>query len=643
MRTFPRLALLCGLVLVPAFGVAATQAIKAAFVPDANLERAKVPEQYKWKLDPLFKDDAAFEAALSAIPGERAKMRELKGKLSQPAELRKCLDLYFQTRLALNKLTLYAHLRVDTDQKNAALQAMDEKAQKAMADFSADASFIRQEVLKLDEAAMKDALNKEPGLAQYKPYIDEMRRRRARVLDEQAERVLSLAGDNQWAEIDLNEIPSDHEKTFKAALADVPLPRIVDEQGKEVQLTLANYPRFRGSSDRRVRQDAVAKLMGTLRQYQHIFASTLSGQVNFNIFLARSRGYPTALAAYLDKDNIDTAVYTNLIQAVNANLAPLHRYVALRKQLMKLPDLHLYDLYVPMTAETKMDFTYEDGARIIPEALAPLGPDYVKVLKEALAPGSGWVDVFPNKDKASGAFCASVFGMHPFMKLNHLNDFDGLSTLAHELGHALHSHLSMKHQPYVTSSYVPFIAEIASTINEKLLSDHLVKKARTPQEKVAVLTKLVESIRTTIYRQTLFAEFELAVHTAAENGTPLTSEFLDKTYGDLVRKYYGAGFTVDENDGMEWAYIPHFYYKYYVFAYANGLSAGIALAEKIQTGKPAARDAYLGMLKGGSSKPPLDLLKGAGVDLTRPDAVEAAARLMDKTLAELEKLLAAKK
>jgi len=622
---------------------AAAHAATVAFTPDANLERAKVPDRYKWTLTPLFKDDAAFQTALGDAAKGTAALTTYKGKLKDAAQLKAALDAYFDLRLKLNKLTIYSQLRHDSEQKSAALEGNADRAQKAMADFTSSASFIRQEVLALSDAETKAAYAAQPRLADYRAYLDELRRRKSRVLDEQAERVLSLAGDNLWAEIDLNEIPSDHEKTFKGGVTDLQLPKIADEAGKDVQLTLANYPKYRSSPDRKVRASAVAALMKTLRGQQHVFASTLSGQVNHSIFLARSRGYPTALQAYLDKDNIDPAVYTNLVSAVRANVKPLHRYVELRKKVMGLPDLHLYDLYTPLLGGPKLEFTYEQSVDATLEALAPLGPEYVKLAREGMKPGAGWVDAYPNKDKASGAFCASVFGVHPFVKLNHLNDFDGLTTLAHEFGHAMHSHLSMTNQPYPTSSYVPFIAEIASTFNEKLVSDHLVKKARTPDEKLAILTNLVESIRTTIYRQTLFAEFELAIHTAAEQGTPLTSEFLARTYADLVRHYYGPGFTLDEHDGMEWAYIPHFYYKYYVFAYANGLSAGIALAERVQKGGVPARDAYLGMLKGGSSKPPLELLRGAGVDLTRPDAVEAAAHLMDSTLAEMETLLAQRK
>jgi len=342
----------------------------------------------------------------------------------------------------------------------------------------------------------------------------------------------------------------------------------------------------------------------------------------------------------MDKDDIDEKVYDNLVSTVNANLAPLHRYVRLRKQIMGVPDLHIYDMYTPMVAAVPMHFAYEDALRILPEALAPLGPDYVKVLSTGLNVDNGWLDLYPHKDKKSGAFCSSVFGVHPFVKMNYFEEYDDLSTLAHEFGHAMHSDLAMTNQPYVTSGYSAFLAEIASTTNEKLLSDYLLEHAKTDDERLYLLNAMVDRIRTTIYRQALFAEFEDAAHKAAEKGEPLTAELLNKKYGALIKAYYGPDFTMGENDDVEWAYIPHFYYKYYVYSYATGLSSGIAIAGKVKSEGAPARDAYLSMLKGGTSKPPLELLRGAGVDLTRPDAIVAAARLMDDTLGQMEQLIA---
>ncbi|MBN2361550.1 MAG: oligoendopeptidase F [Deltaproteobacteria bacterium] len=622
----------------PAKGGAAASKQKK-FVPDANMPRSQIPARYKWRLAPLFKDDAACAAGLKQAAAQRVELAKFKGELADGKKLAACLDLYFKIRLLTNKATLYSSMRLDSEQKSTKLQAQNDRALDAMRELQTQAAFIRQEVLALDAAALEAALAREPRLVEYRPYLDEIRRRRAHVLDAQAERVLALAGDNLWAEIDLNELPTDYEKAFDGLLNDIPLPRVKDDQGQEVQLTLSNYGKLRASDNRAVRSAAVEALFGALRQFQHALAATYSGQVRFDVFLARARGYPTALAAYLDKDNIDPAVYHSLIQAVHANLKPLHRYVALRKKVMKLDAVRLYDLYPPLVPSVKWEVPYEEALRILPVALAPLGEDYVKVLKQGLDPKAGWTDVYPHADKESGAYSSSVYGIHPFVKMNYFDEVDDLSTLAHEYGHALHSHLSMTTQPYVTSSYSMFLAEIASTCNEKLLSDYLVAHAKNDAEKLYILYHLAETIRTTIYRQTLFAEFELKTHSAVEAGTPLTAELLNTTYADLIQTYYGKDYTLGPNDEMEWAYIPHLYYKYYVYSYATGLSSGIAIAERVQQQGAPARDAYLGMLKGGTSKPPLELLRGAGVDLAKPQAIEAAARLLDGTLAEMESIL----
>jgi len=611
------------------------------YQPDANAERAQVPEVYKWKLEPILAGERAFEEGLA----QAARLRErlaARGKLTEPRALADALALYFETRLLTNKLTLHASLRLHAARRDPGNQDRDDRALDAMSKLMALSAGLRDDVLALDDAALARAHAAEPRLAAYRPYLDELRRRKARVLGPEAERILSLAGDNLWAEIDLNELPSDHEKAYRALRSDLALPRVHDEAGKEVQLTFSNYLPLRASGDRKVRQEATGAVLGTLRRYQDAFAATFAGQVNLSVMLARARGYPTALEAYLDKDHIDPAVYRNLIAAVRANLAPLHRYLALRRKVMKLERVRYFDLYPPMVPEAPRKVTFAEALRILPEALAPLGPEYGRVLRHGLDPRNGWLDLYPARDKDSGAFSASVYGVSPYVLMNYQDDLDDLSTLAHEYGHALHTWLAAEAQPYVTAGYVPFVAEIASTVNQKLLSDHLLRAARSDAERVRLLSELADQIRTTIYRQTLFAEFELRAHEAAEKGVPLTAAFLNRTYGELVRTWYGPDFEVGPDDEVEWASVPHFYYKYYMFSYATGLSAGIAIAERIEKQGAPARDAYLGMLRGGMSRPPLELLRGAGVDLSRPEAVEAAARLLDRTVAELEKLLARK-
>jgi oligoendopeptidase F len=501
------------------------------------------------------------------------------------------------------------------------------------------AAFIRREVLAQSAESLAAAFAAEPALASYRPYLDNLRRRANRLLSPDAERVLSLLGDNLWAEIDLNEIPSPLEDAFGALLTDIPWPEITDEQGEKVQLTLSNYSRYRASADRDVRQGAVRALFGTLRQYEHALAATLAGQFQLDVDYARARGYETALEAYLDKDDIAPAVYKNLVSTINANLPLLHRYIELRKNALGLEDIHIYDLYVPLAEGVDTEVPFAEAGSIILAALKPLGEEYGKALAVGLDPANGWMDLYPHKDKRSGAFSASVHGPHPYVFMNYQDSIDDMSTLAHEFGHALHSDLAMKAQPYASFRYVPFLAEVASTCNESLLSDYLVSHATDDAEKASLLVERLETIRTTIFRQTMFAEFELQVHGFVEEGTPVTPALLEQTYRALVQRYYGPGYTLDADDGLEWAYVPHFYYKYYVYSYATGLTSGIAIADRLKThGEPAAA-AFLGMLEGGASAPPLELLASTGVDLTRPDALDAAMKTFGKTLDEVEKLI----
>jgi oligoendopeptidase F len=609
------------------------------YKPDANATRAQVPDVYKWDLKVLFADDQAWSAELAKVRAQLPDLKAYTGRLSDPGAMAGCLKLYFDLHDRASRVAQYANLALDSEQTDQARQAQKQLSLSLLDELNAAAGFLRGEILALDDAAMTKAYAAKDGPAPYRKYLDNLRRRRARVLDAEAEHVLQLAGDNLWMEIDLNEVPSPYEDTFGSLLSDIAWPKVHDADGQEVQLTLANYPVFRASPNRQVRAEAVTAFYRTLRQFQHAFAATLSGQFDLDVMYARARHYDTAREAYLDKDNLPVAVHDNLISAVGANLTPLHRYVELRRKVLGLDALRLYDLNVPLTAAAEMDVPYAKAMTILPEALAPLGKQYTDVLKQGLDPRNGWIDVYPSNDKDSGAFSASVYGRHPFLKLNYQDSLDDLSTLAHEFGHALHSHLSMTHQPYWDHRYVTFLAEIASTCNEALLSDYLVKNADSKEARIGILAAELETIRTTIYRQTLFSEFERAVHGYVEKGTPVTASLLDETYAGLIKKYYGPGFTLGPDDGMEWAYIPHFYYKYYVYSYATGLSCGIAIAENVKAHGQPAVDGYLKMLSGGCAEPPLDLLKEAGVDLTKPDAINAALARFDRIVTELATLL----
>ena len=409
----------------------------------------------------------------------------------------------------------------------------------------------------------------------------------------------------------------------------------------EVQLTLSNYNKYRASKDFRVRRETVESFFGALKKYEDILAGTLAAESKRDVFLARARGYSRSVDAYLDRQNVPASVAENLVAAVHANLKPLHRYVELRKKLLNLKELRLCDLYPPLVPAAQADVSYLEGLKDIREALKPLGADYVAALFGPEMLGRRMADVYPNKGKESGAFSQSSWGFPPVVMLNYMDDLDDVSTAAHELGHAMHSRLNMKVQPYPDFGYSSLTAEIASTLNEMLLSRHLLKKYQADDKtRLYLLGDMLDKIRTTIYRQALFTEFELKLHGFVEAGTPITAELLDKTYADLVRLYYGEGFTLGPNDGVEWSYIPHFYWKHYVFSYACALASSIAISEKIAAGDEQARSRYLAMLQEPREAAPVEILQKAGVDLTKPDAVNAAARLMDETITEMEAIAA---
>jgi oligoendopeptidase F len=640
MSTFRRLVLsvfLSGMTALA--GTSASAADLPVYAPDANAPRSAIPDVYKWDLSPLSASDQTFEQARVKLLAEIPNLAKYEGKLADPTALSACLELYFRLHRDANFLTLYADLRKRTAQTDDTVGAMGQRSLAAMDEVMRAAAFIRRELLALPAPVIESAYTSHPELAPNRAYIDNLRRRSSRVLTPDAERALALLGDNLWAEIDLNELPSGYEDTHSGLLADIPWPKIKDAAGKDVQLTLANYSRFRISPDAGVRRAAVTALFGTLRQYQHALAATLAGQIKLDVAYARARGYDTALGAYLDKDDVSPAVYENLVRTVNANLPLLHRYVELRKKVLGLSELHFYDLYVPLAKGVAKDVPFAEARKTVAEALKPLGSEYGRVLAEGLDPRNGWLELYPHKDKQSGAFSSSVYGPHPWVFTNYQDSLNDMSTLAHEFGHALHSHLAMKTQPYSSFRYTMVLAEIASTCNESLLSDYLAARASDPAEKAYLLVARLESIRATIFRQTMFAEFERTVHQFQESGTPITAALLDEKYRELVSRYYGPGLTIDPDDGMEWAHIPHFFYKYYVYAYATGLASGIAIADRVRDQGAPAAEAFLGMLKGGCSKSPLELLKDAGADLTTPAPIEAAMRTFARTLDEVEKLL----
>ncbi len=609
------------------------------FTPDANIDRDKIPSIYKWNVEDICPTLEKWNEGIEQCQKNMLELKELNTDLATPQGIATYLKAYFELDNKINALTLYANMERDMEASNSQTISRHEQALNLTEELMREGAVLRQASMGYSTEELQIAIKEEPTLKEYLPYFNSLLRRADRMLSPKEEKILSLAGDNLWAQIDLNELPSAPEKAFRSLYSDFVLPIIKDENGKEVQLTFANYGRYRGSSDRNIRAQTVEALFSSLKDYENTFASTLGEQAKYSLFLSRARGYETVLEAYLDKDDLTTDVYMNLVNTVRANVKPLHKYIDLRKKALGLNEVHLYDLYVPMVEQTEIEMDYNTGADYILKALKPMGETYVNQVKFGMDPKNGWIDVFPSNDKNSGAFSTATYGIHPFVKMNFQNSFNDVSTLAHEYGHAMHSYFAMNNQPYLSWRYPPFLAEIASTCNEALLSRYMIDNAKSDKDKAWLLSELLETIRTTIYRQTLFAEFELRLHQLAEAGEPIGAAKLNEIYSELIKTYYGPNYTMDENDHIEWAYIPHFYYKYYVFTYANGLSAGIALSEKISKEGKSAQDAYLGMLKGGSSKPPLDLLRDAGLDMTKPDAIESALNLFDKTVDELDALL----
>lgn len=603
-------------------------AVKKEGLADANAERSTIDPSFLWNKDRLFTSVDAWNVAYTQAKADLPKLDACKDA-NGAAQIASCLDTYFALHTAINKLTLFANMTDDTE-PSPDVKSMKQSGQALHHDFMAKSELVRNAVLK--------AKADDPELSKYAGYLQQIQRRASRVLPPEAERVLQLAGDNLWAEIDLNEIPSNAEDTFNALLDNVTLPKIVDENGQEQQLTLSNYSLYRRSPNRDVRKAAVHALFSTLAQFKDSFASVYVGQIKNDVFFAKARHYDTALEAYLDKDNIDKSVYLNLINTVSANLEPLHRYVKLRKQVLKLDTVHLYDLYIPLTEGVEQNIKVDEGLALISESLKPLGEDYAKQLADYFDRQKGSIDYFPHKNKSSGAYSCSVYGVQPFILMNYLNDMDDVSTLAHELGHSIHSLYAMQNQPPHAFHYTAFIAEIASTTNECLLNDYLYKNAKSDVEKIDLLVQKLENIRGTIYRQTLFADFEYQAHSAIEQGLSINAEWLSDKYAELVKKYYGPDYSFDENDNMEWAYIPHFYYKYYVYSYASGLSSALSFAKLIPQ-SPENAEKYLDMLKAGGSDAPVTLLKNAGVDLTTPAPIQEALQEFDTTLTELSNLL----
>jgi oligoendopeptidase F len=600
------------------------------YAPKGDARRADVPESYRWDLGHLFASYEEWEAAFDAVEERLPGIPPFRGTLAKDAAtVQRCLDLLYGIQKDLYRLAVYADADYSTDRTLPAAKVRTDRVQALMTRFGEASSFVEPELLAMDPEVLRGFVQATPGLAQYAHAIDDLIRRRPHVLSPDQERILALAGD-------LRAAPS---FVHAAIEEDVKFPAVIDENGNEVALTMSSFPRFRGSENRDVRRDAVGKFFGTLRAFGRSFAASLDMAVKSDILEARARGYGSALEASVDANAVPVSVFESLIAATRANLPrTLHRYVQLRRRLMGVEQVHYYDLYTPMFPSATRQVPYGDAVKLVQSSLKPLGKEYGRVLAEGLDPKNGWVDAYPNAGKRSGAYCNAAYRLHPIVFLNHMDRLEDVFTLTHEFGHALHFHLAAQAQAFPNADAPIFLAEIASTFNEELLLDMLLKQAKGKDERLALLNKRVENIRTTIFRQVMFAEFERAIHAEVEGGGALTAERLAEIYEGLVRDYYGPDFAVGPDDGYEWAYIPHFYYNFYVYQYATGLISSIALSRKVLGGEKGATKRYLTFLESGGSDWPIDTLKRAGVDLTTPEAMQATFDLFAATLDEIDRL-----
>ncbi|MTD30452.1 oligoendopeptidase F [Planomicrobium sp. YIM 101495] len=594
------------------------------------LTRDEVAEELTWKLEDIFETDEAWETEFKEVNKLAEQASSYKGTLSEGAEQFHAVLVYRDELVQrLQKLYTYSHMRYDQDTTNSKYQAMDSRIKSVSAKIGAELSFLTPEILAMDEDKVNSFIEEHEGLSIYKQAMEELNKMRPHVLPAEQEALLAQ----------LSEVAGASSETFgNLNNADLEFPEIENEDGERVQITHGNYIHFMESADRRVRKDAFEAVYATYTKFRNTFASTLSGNVKRDNVNARIRNYSSARESALSDDHIPESVYDNLVDTINANLHLLHRYVALRKEVLGVDQVHMYDMYTPLVQEAKMEIPYEQAKELMLNGMEALGEEYTSIAKKGLE--SRWVDVKENKGKRSGAYSSGAYGTNPYILMNWQDNVDNLFTLTHEFGHSIHSYYTRQEQPYVYGDYSIFVAEVASTTNEALLNEYMIKEAKDDQERIYLLNHWLDGFRGTVFRQTMFAEFEHLIHKMDDEGEALTADRLTEVYYDLNKKYFGDEMAVDEEIGIEWARIPHFYYNYYVFQYATGFSAATALSKGIlEEGQPAV-DRYINQfLKAGSSDYPIEVLKKAGVDMNEAGPVEAACKVFEEKLNELESLL----
>ncbi|EGT4019307.1 oligoendopeptidase F [Clostridioides difficile CD45] len=591
-------------------------------------DRSTIEEKYKWKIDKMYSSKEEIEKDISKVKNLIQEVKEYKGKLSESKEnLYKVLNISENASRIVQNLYVYTHMKQHEDTRINDNQGRATKTEMLSTDLGVATSYIVPEILAIEENKLSEYL-KDEKLSFYTKYIKDILRDKPHTLSEREEEILAATSE-------LSTIPENVYDML--AYADMEFPEIEDEEGNKVKLSHSNYSLFIKSKNSRVRKDAFEGEFSTYEKYKNTFASTLYGGIKSEIFYAKTRKYNSAIEASLFSDDVSLDVYNNLISAIDKSIPNLNKYVELKKKFLGLNEMHMYDLYVPLTDKFDMDIPYDKAQDIILEALKPLGEEYLKVIKSAF--DEGWIDVYDNEGKKGGAYSWGSYDSHPYILMSYKNDLNSLFTLIHELGHSVHSHYSRTSQPFLYSDYKIFVAEVASTLNELLLINYLLENSKSKDETIYLLNYYLEQFRTTVHRQTMFAEFEKIVHQRVESGEPLTADEFTNIYYKLNEKYYGKSAIVDKQIGIEWARIPHFYSNFYVYKYATGFSAASALSQQILSEGSTAVDRYINFLKSGGSEYPLEQLKSAGVDMTKKESIEEALNVFAELVNKLEKEL----
>ena len=590
-------------------------------------KRSEVAEEFKWHINDIYATDADFEKALDDAAKYPDILAGYAGKLSQSsAALLEYMKLDDEITVIAEDLGNYSSRKSDEDTTVSLYSGYCDRVNALFVAIGSAAAFAVPEIISVSDEDMERYYKEQPGLEHYRLALDRIRSKRAHILSPEEERIAAMAG----------EMASSPETIFSMLdNADIKFPDAVDKDGNKHQITHGSYIPLMQSEDRELRKSAFENLYGTYKSFENTYTAVLAAHLKTLAFNADVHKYENTLEAALDSTEVPSDVYYSLIDAVHANMDKMYRYVALRKKLLGVDELHYYDLYAPMVSNAEVKIPYEEAKNTVLEAVKPLGGEYCEIMRGGFE--NGWVDVYENENKCSGAYSAGA-RVHPFVLLNHTDDVQSEFTIAHEMGHALHSYLSNKHQSVTYADYKIFVAEVASTFNESLLMQHLLKSTTDKRRRAYLINYFLEQFRTTLYRQTMFAEFELKINEMQARGEAVTSDALRSLYGELNDLYFGDGIVHDPEIDSEWQRIPHFYYNYYVYQYATGFSAAIALSERVLNGGAKEAEEYLGFLKGGCSKTPIELLKGAGVDMTGKKAVSDALTLFGSLLDEMEKI-----